>query len=220
MQLVTSLPPKQEICEAILIRFDRYIVTQVNHYKRHFPFVAQTAVLDLEIDELVQHVRIKFWRALERRHIRYPHAYIKHIIKSEFVDMSRRQKPFLPLPTDDEWSYNVAGVSVVRNMPDPTDEVEQQVEAFGCLNETIQAVLGLPPRQQLALICSLRDRVDDLVQLINAFKAYRIDIEGIQWPTEKAEKQLLQASLTPARKTLAKKMKERSTSQRYGAIQS
>ena len=211
MQLVTSLPPIQETREATLKHFDRYIVTQVHYFGRHYPTIAHTSVMDLEIDELVQRVRIKFWQALERRHILYPHAYIKLIIKSEFVDMSRQRKSFLPLPTDEEWSYGEAGELGVRNMPDPADEVEQEMEAFDFLNETIQAVLGLPPRQQLALICSLQDRVDDLVQLVNAFKAYRIDIEGIQWPTEKAEKQLLQASLTPARKTLAKKMKARST---------
>ena len=220
MHFKTSLPPEREMRETILKRFDRYIVIQVNHYSRHFPLIAHTAVLDLEIDELVQRVRIKFWQALEKRYIRSPHAYIKLIIKCEFVDMSRRQKPFLPLPADEELSYSGVGVSVIGNMPDPADEVEQQVEASDILNETIQAALGLPPRQQLALIYSLQHRVDDLAQLTDVFKSNKIDIEGIQWPTGKAEKRLLQASLTPARKALAKKMKERSTGQRCGVVQS
>lgn len=208
MESETSLPLKSQMCETILERFDRYIVTQVHHLLLSRNCPSGSAGLDLEIDELVQRVRIKFWQALERRHIRYPYAYIRLIVQSEFVDMIRRQKPFLLLLTEEEWSHIEVEASSDLNIPNPVDEVEQQVEACIRLDETIRNVLNLPPRQQFAMICSLRDRVDDPVQLINAFKAHRIDIEAIQWPAERAEKQLLQASLAPARRTLAKNMKE------------
>ena len=53
------------------------------------------------------------------------------------------------------------------------------------------------------MICSLRERVDDFIQLASAFKMRRIDIEGLQWPQEKSEKQVLQASLSCARRKVA-----------------
>jgi hypothetical protein len=56
------------------------------------------------------------------------------------------------------------------------------------------------------MLCSLKERVDDLKQLVEAFKAYKLDIQAIQWPAGKAEKQLLHASLVPAKKTLAKSL--------------
>ncbi|HEY3993763.1 MAG TPA: hypothetical protein VGM01_12920, partial [Ktedonobacteraceae bacterium] len=64
---------------------------------------------------------------------------------------------------------------------------------------------------RFAMICLLRDRVDNLTQLVEAVKMYKVDIEGIRWPIGKEEKQLLQASLGPARKTIAKNMKSRSS---------
>ena len=43
-------------------------------------------------------------------------------------------------------------------------------------------VMELPSRQRLAMICLLQDQVDDLLQLIDVFKRYRIDIKAIRWP--------------------------------------
>jgi len=47
------------------------------------------------------------------------------------------------------------------------------MDASTCLKEMIQAVLALPPRQQYAMICSLKERVDDLRQLIEALRYIR-----------------------------------------------
>jgi signal recognition particle subunit SEC65 len=196
---------RRETCEAILRRLDGYITSQVHRLGRCYSRDIHPAVLDLELDEIIQRVRIKLWQALEKRDIYYPCAYIKLIIQTELIDMKRRKKPYLLLSIDEELAHVEVEIEA-RRMADPAETMAQQIDASTCLKEMIQAVLALPPRQQYAMICSLKERVDDLRQLIEAFKAYMIDIQAIQWPAGKAEKQLLHASLVPAKKTLAKSL--------------
>lgn len=196
---------RRDICEVTLRRLDGYIVSRVHRLGRYYARNIHPAVLDLELDEVIQRVRIKFWQALEKRNIRYPYVYIKLIIQSEFIDMTRRQKHYLALSIDEELTHAEVEIAT-QHMIDLAETVEQQMDASTCLKEMIQTVLVLPPRQQYAMICSLKERVDDLRQLIEAFKAYKMDIQAIQWPAGKAEKQLLQASLVPAKKTLAKSL--------------
>jgi Sigma-70 region 2 len=200
----------KEAIEAVLNRFDWYITLHTKRVVRHYPSIAHAAVLDLEVDELAQRVRIKFWHALERRTILYPHNYIKRIIRNELIDKQRQLKPLLPLPTDEEEQrqfWEVKGLTVA-DIRDPADEVEQKLESAALLEKTIQLVLRLPPRQRLAMMCSLKERVDDLVQLIDGFRAYQTDIEALDWPEEQADRRVLQASLAVARRMLAKQMEE------------
>ena len=201
----------QETCEDILKRFDHYIITQVQRLKRSYPPNIHESVKDLELDELIQCVRIKFWQALEKREIRYPAAYIKLIVRNEFINMLRRQKPLVPLPGDEEeCMQSEMGIMLDRQAPDPAEEAEQREEARTRLKEVTRAVLALPPRQRFAMLCTLRERVDDLAQLTEAFKVYKVDIEAVRWPANKAEKQLLKASLIPAKKTIEKGLKRHS----------
>jgi DNA-directed RNA polymerase specialized sigma24 family protein len=194
---------ENEGSEAILKCHDRYIVNQVKRFLSHYRHSSYQEVADLDTDELIQLVRIKFWRALERGHVHYHHAYINRIINSEYIDMKRRQKAHLPLLIDEGEEYYPS-----EGQYDPADEVIQKIEGSSLLNETVQLVMELPPRQRQAMICLLQDQVDDLLQLMDVLKRYRIDIKAITWPDEKVEKQLLQASLSPARRTLAKKLKK------------
>ena len=196
---------RRDICEATLRRLDGYIISQVHRLGHCYFRDIHPAVLDLELDEIIQRVRIKLWQALEKRDIHYPYAYIKLIIQSEFIDMKRRKNPYLLLSIDEELTHDEVE-RAARHMADPAETMLQKIDASTCLKEMIQAVLALPPRQQYALLCSLKERVDDLRQLIEAFKAYKLDIQPIQWPAGKAEKQLLHASLAPAKKTLAKSL--------------
>ncbi|MDQ2888131.1 MAG: sigma-70 family RNA polymerase sigma factor [Chloroflexota bacterium] len=203
------LPSKDESSEAILKRFDWFIGLQTKRVVRHYPALAQQAVVDLEIDELMQRVRIKFWRALERGPILYPRNYIKRIIRSEIIDMGRQRKPSIPLPSDEDeqrrfWEAN----GLISDEHDPADEVEQQMESSALLERAIPLVLSLPPRQRLAMMCALQEKVDDLMQLVDRFKDYHTDIETLRWPTEQHEKRVLQASLVVARQTIARKMRE------------
>lgn len=190
--------------EIVLAGSDDYIKSQVKRYLSKYPAFAPQEVKHLETDEIIQRVRIKFWHMLERDSIRCPRAYVRSIICSEIIDMLRRKKAIQSLPTGENEEYHGEFGSIA----DPEDEVLQQMEGESLLNEVIERVLALPPRQKQAMICQLQDQVDDLVKLIDAFKQHRCDIEQIQWPASKAEKQLLRASLSAARRNLARNIKK------------
>ena len=199
---------KQEAGEAMLKRFDAYIVKQVHLLSRSFLMVVHPAAFDLEIDDLIQRVRINLWRTMGRNEISHPYAYIKRMIHNEMVNISRQQKRLVSLPKDEEWRYAESWREGETCMPDPAEEVEQRMENLARLNEIIQAILKLPPRQREAMICLLQERVDDREQLIHAFKAHQVDIEAVHWPVEKKERHLMQASLTHARRALSKSLKK------------
>ena len=58
--------------EIILERLDPYIVALVHHVAYGGLNLSQPEVLNLDIDEIVQEVRIKFWKALQEKDIPYP----------------------------------------------------------------------------------------------------------------------------------------------------
>ena len=94
-------------------------------------------------------------------------------------------------------------------MADPSIEYEERVEASERMQEIVDAVLTLPARQQQAIICDMRDRVDDLDALTKAFKKRKSwAIEMWQWPQQKNEKLLLRTSLNYARLKVSMHMKE------------
>lgn len=194
---------KQADIEALLVEYDQYLIRQVYDCMHAHTDVVRPEVLDLETDELVQRVRIKFWHALEGKHINFPKTYIKRIVNSEFIDMVRRMKPnyTLDLPVDDEGEIYQGHMLITPSvgMADPSVEYEERVEASERMQEIVDAVLTLPARQQQAMICDLRDRVDDLDALTKAFKKRKAVIETWQWPQQKKEKTLLRASLNYAR---------------------
>jgi len=197
---------------ALLVQYDPYLVRQAQEYMHQHPGVVRPELLDLETDELTQRVRIKFWHALEDKHIEYPRTYIKRIVHSEFIDLVRRLKPQytqdLPVDEEGELYQGRMLVSTSAGMADPSVEYEEQFEASSRIEEVVDAVLHLPERQQHAMICDMRDRVDDLDALSKAFKKRKADLETWQWPQEQAEKLLLRASLAYARQKVGMSMKD------------
>src|SRR5713226_23335 len=119
----------KERIEKTLEQYDPFIVAQVRERVCQDPTLTRAAVRDLEIDDLTQLVRIKFWHALQEKEIIYPKAYIRRIVNSEIVDMMRRQKQLpSPLPEDEEgeiYSGKIL-VSPSDEMADPAVVVEQQ----------------------------------------------------------------------------------------------
>jgi DNA-directed RNA polymerase specialized sigma24 family protein len=194
----------------ILEQLDPYIIALVKQQVRQNPAIAHPAVLDLEIDELVQRIRIKFWHALEEKPIEYPKAYVRRIVHSEFIDMTRRRKPLASLSLDQEGEiyHGEAMVAMGEDMADPACVIEERTTVRRRLDEVAGAVLRLPRRQRHVMICSLRDRVDNLIQLSAAFRERHVNIERWQWPAQKAEKQRLRASLSAARLALSKSLKD------------
>jgi DNA-directed RNA polymerase specialized sigma24 family protein len=194
----------------ILEQLDPYIIALVKQLVRQNPAIAHPAVLDLEIDELIQRIRIKFWRALEEKSIAYPKAYIRRIVHSEFIDMTRRRKPLASLPFDQEGEIyrGEAMVALSEDMADPASVVEERIAIGRRMDEVVGAVLRLPRRQKHVMICALRDGVDNLIQLSAAFRERQVNIERWQWPAQKEEKQRLRASLSAARLALSKSLKD------------
>src|SRR5437588_486708 len=70
------------------------------------------------------------------------------------------------------------------------------------IDEMVDVVSELRPRQMHSTICTLKDRVDDLIQLVDALQEKGIESE-LQWPVIKADRQRLQASYSPAKRKVA-----------------
>ncbi|MBO0778235.1 MAG: sigma-70 family RNA polymerase sigma factor [Ktedonobacteraceae bacterium] len=199
----------EETSEEMLHRFERYITLNAARLFGKHTALAHPEVRDMERDELIQRVRIKLWRTLEKRQIDAPYTYIKRIVYSEFIDMRRQQRLHLPLPGDEnEYLSEEITRCLADNTSDPATILEHRLDVSARLEEAIQMVLALPPRQRFAMICALKERVDDVLQLVNAFKKQRTNIESLHWPSEEAEKKVLRASLSVARRTLARNMKK------------
>lgn len=195
--------------ERDLTAFEAYISTQVADLMTGHTGVAHPSVLDLEIDELTQRVRIKLWRVLKDRPIERHRAYIKCIVRSEFYDMLRRRKKLVcqfQTENEDEPIRGHVLITLGEGMADPAEEFEHHSTLLKLIDDIVQAVLKLPTRQQHAMLYSLLQESDDPDQLIQAFKRHKLDLRAIHWPSDKAELRLLKASLSAARKNMLKNM--------------
>lgn len=207
--LCVSAYDSDSCVEEILEHFDPYIVTQVRNLAYRSSCLCHPAVLDLEIDEIVQEVRIKFWRVLRVKNIRSPKAYIKRIVYNEFVNYLRRRKLLLPLPMDEDGELYQGNLMITPSvgMSDPAYECEQAEALDDLLAQTADAVSDLPQRQQLAMLCSLKEQVDDLIQFVDVFTVHEIDVEVAQWPDDEIDLVRLKASISAARKKIERHMK-------------
>jgi hypothetical protein len=118
--------------------------------------------------------------------------------------MRRKHKSIQPLPVDEDGELYLGEVmaTVGEGLHDPAEEVEQKEFMADCIVQTVDGVLALPPCQRRAMICSLRERIDDLLALAEAFRAHEVDIETMHSPQEAGEVQKARASLSIARSKL------------------
>src|SRR5216684_7613645 len=128
--------------EETLARLNTFIVALVERKARYSSNFARPEVFDLEVDEVVQRVRYKFWKALKESHIGNPKAYIKSIVRNEFNDLSRKRKPPLPLLTDEDGEWYLGGAEVLEGggIADPADEFEESECLHELMNSTASAV--------------------------------------------------------------------------------
>ena len=194
--------------EEILVRFDSYVVMLVQKKAGSSSNIARPEVLDLEIDEIIQRVRIKFWRALLTKHIDHYRAYIRSIVSNEFNDLGRRRKAPLPLPTDEDGELYMGDVllSESNELADPAIAFEKEEATDDLLKLTVQVVTDLPPRMKLAMINHLKDQVDNLIRLTEAFAKHEVNIKTIKWPEDQADTKRLKASISPARHIIARRV--------------
>jgi len=158
--------------------------------------------LDDEINDLAQTALIAYWKvASNNGHIVSPKAYIYSIIRSRYIDLmrQRKHKTYLALPVDQDGELYQGDVLLMPGdgMLDPALQFERQE----FIAEVVADVIHLPPCQQRAMICALKDEADTLA-LEEEFRKYGVDIGAINWPEDAAELQKLQSSLSVARKKL------------------
>ena len=72
-------------------------------------------VLDLEIDELAQTIRIKLWESRQKRFISNPEAYVSAIAYTTSVDMMRRHRPTVSLFADENEELSLSNILVARS---------------------------------------------------------------------------------------------------------
>jgi DNA-directed RNA polymerase specialized sigma24 family protein len=158
-------------------------------------------------DEIAQLVRMKMVRPLVENRIENMPSYIRTTVRHEISSYVRQRKPLHPLIVNEEGEVCGGKVLAFRShgLDDPQVEVEQQ-EAFAeLLEQVVEAILTLPAMQKKAMICALREQMDDPSLLIHAFRQRHVDITTIVWPTDSTERRKLQASCSPARRTLARR---------------
>ncbi len=110
--------------------------------------------------------------------------------------------PLLSLPIDENGELYHGHVLFAKGAPDPASEVEQEELIADCMAKVVDDVLTLPSRQQQAMICSLKELLEDILPLIRAFKRRGVNIEAVRRPEQKDEAQRLMASLSIARRKL------------------
>jgi hypothetical protein len=87
-------------------------------------------------------------------------------------------------------------------MQDPLYELEQKEIAAEYITQLVDMLHSLPPCQRKIMICSLKEQLDDVPTLTQAFKKFEVNIEAVRWPSKKKEMRNLKASLSIARKKL------------------
>lgn len=210
MKDFTASAPSQEgdFVSAFLEEYDVYIQSLV---QTQFPFATFTAdVVDLEIDEMVQLIRIKLWLILQKRPIHHPKAYIRKTAHTIKIDTIRQRKLF-PLPVNDDGELCNGNVLITpgKGMRDPAYEVDAQEVDPDTLRWIAANVEALPSRQQFALICRLKDTIDDALVLVASLQNLDVDPETVHWPEDDDdEKMRLKASLSVARKKLQSALPE------------
>ncbi|MBV9258866.1 MAG: sigma-70 family RNA polymerase sigma factor [Ktedonobacteraceae bacterium] len=177
-----------------------------NLAKKHVPHSYIPAeLIDLEIDEIAQKTRVKFWMAQQRNSISHPHAYIRVIIMNVVADTVRTYKRMSRLPLDSDGELCQEGISrfVEREMQDPADEIEREEAFIETLMMAVKYVQILPPRQREAVMHALKKYMVDLPPpLTEVLALHGLELESITWPTERDEIQRLRASLSIAQKKL------------------
>lgn len=161
--------------DELLARYDGYIVALAR--KKVPRNVIPLDQLGEEIDELAQKIRIKIWQVSQKQHISSPKSYISSIAYTEAVDMVRRYKPTLPLPIDENGEIRQGHPIVSYGAQDPLDRLEPEEIATELTIRIAAKILTLPPRQLHALLCSLRDQVEDLLPLIEILRDHGVDVE-------------------------------------------
>src|SRR5450432_3697268 len=157
---ITIYPSNSASVEEVLTQMHSYIINVVTKKMRGNSFRAHPALLDLEIDEVIQSVQIKFWQAWQKKHIRNPKAYLKRIVHNEIIEFARTYKPPIPLPLDDHGELQQGQMILTpnKNLRDPLEiqfpEAWERITKKNILT-MVKVILYLPEQQRYALLYKL-----------------------------------------------------------------
>lgn len=168
-------------------------------------------VTDADLQDIAQEAWVSYSRISEKGDIDNPKAYIAKTIRNKFKDHLRKEKQQSHLPIislsafADNPDLELAALSH-QGLINSTNQLDDQLEKIDFLNNLAVVLSKVAPRQRRVVICTLLDKVDDPLSFKQALKSNHIDASEMCWPSNKAEKRLLQASLPAARRTLARLM--------------
>jgi DNA-directed RNA polymerase specialized sigma24 family protein len=164
--------------------------------------VIPAEVLDLEIDELVQRVRIKLWQALRDGRVQNLKAYLRCIVSTECVDMVRRYKKAMPLLCNEEGEIFQGSVMMIdeQESQDPAEAYERQESLDDSIELCIYLLLHLPKLQRRALLTALKDRIADTLPLLEEYARRGPDLEQARWSENAQQLKSQRSSLSIARK--------------------
>ncbi len=198
--------------DGILYQYDPFIRALA---QKHIPrSIFRREVLELEIDDLAQITRFRLWQALQKQHIRNMKAFIRCIVSNEVIDMMRRHRPILPFYVDEDGELPQAFIVITygQGIEDPVEVVEQEEMLYSYSSNLIKDVQALPKQQQRAMLCMLKDKISDILSVVDMFEPYGIDVESITWPATEKELRSAYVSLSLARKKLRASKRLRATS--------
>ncbi len=168
-------------------------------------------VSDTDLQDIAQEAWFSYSRRSKEDDISNPEAYIATIIRNKFRDHLRKERRHSPSSIislsafTDNPDIELAALSR-RRLINSTNELEDQLEKLDFFHSLAAILPKIPPRQRCAIICTMLDKIDDPLLFKQVLKSHHIDVSEMCWPSNKAEKRLLQASLPAARRTLANLM--------------
>jgi DNA-directed RNA polymerase specialized sigma24 family protein len=196
--------------DELLERYDLYICALAKKNIGAMRKYIHPDLLEIEVNELAQRSRIKFWQALRQQAISNPKAYIHRIVHNEAVSMLRQKLRTVPLSLNEDGEVYQGQVLVGQSegMDNPALETELLEMTASYMAQVAHAVAKLPSRQQKAIICSLKDRLDNVLPFIDTCQELGINPNVIVWPADRDDLYRLKASISSARRHMRVLMKE------------
>lgn len=162
-------------------------------------------------DDMAHEVFIKVWLYQQTRPIYSLKSFIRRVLSNVRVDMQRKFKPSLyqEFPRDEfgEVREDLLRPLVASEESDLEQIVIDGEQYAAREKQLVNAVAELPPRQQAATVCTLKNRLDDWQRMTFALEALGINADT-EWSSDPEDKRRLQASFSPARRNIAHSMDE------------
>lgn len=167
--------------------------------------IASPEEMDLEMDEVIQRVRISLWRIFQqKRSMQFPRAYIRQVVHNAILARCRQQRHMAQLSMDEDGELQQGQVILTQNplVEDPAYQLEQQDKFEYQAVQVAQAVASLPLQQRQALVTVLKEQLDAFPGLYQAFAEQGIDLHSPSQLPNKKDYSRQRASLSIARKKL------------------